>query len=756
MTLPTLHKLKEKWDTLRSNVLKQPEKSRRSRKTRIALKQFLEECIEAGKYISNSIDRADLQWIARQVGDVVFWYTNEYPKTAILPFEPTIAAKTTETELSETTPSWTKRKLWNVPLPCNPFFTGRQEILDRLQKILLPEGTVALAQPQAITGLGGIGKTQVALAYACKHRERYQAVLWVMAETRESLVSGFVAIARLLGLPGNDAQDQHHAVTAVRRWLESEEGWLLILDNADDLEVVQAFIPYNFKGHLVLTSRAHATGGLAQALAVDTMPEEDGALLLLRRTKLLSTQATFHEATTEDREQAKALCRALDGLPLALDQAGAYIEKTGCGLVGYRELFLKRGTELLAERGQAYPKDHPASVTTTWSLSFEKLEQASPPAAELLCLCAFLHADEIPEELFTEAGDALGNVLGPVAADPLAWDRALSALRNYSLLRRNADTQTLDIHRLVQVVLKARMDETEQYQRAERAVRAVNRVFPNPEEFTHWPRCNRLLPQALRCAELIKTWDFEFEEAGRLLNNTAFYLHKRARYEEAEPLYKSALEIRKKALGQDHPDVGWSLNTLAFLYYKQGRYQEAEPLYRQALTILDKALGPNHPDVGWHFNDLAELYRAQGRYEEAECLCRKALAIRTKVMGLDHPDVGWSLNTLADLYYDQGRYEEAEPRYKRALEISEKTLGAENKRVAALLNSLAELYRAQGRYEEAEPLFKRALAIVEKVLEPEHPHVVKIKENYAHLLSEKSRGTEAGIAEAPADRRSGE
>ena len=583
-----------------------------------------------------------------------------------------------------------------MPLPCNPFFTGRQEILERLQKVLLTEGTVALAQPQAITGLGGIGKTQAALAYACAHRERYQAVLWVTAESKESLVSGFVAIAGLLGLSEKDAQDQRLAVAAVHRWLESEEGWLLVLDNADDLKMVQAFIPDHPKGHLVLTTRARATGGLAQALEVDKMSEEDGALLLLRRAKMLPTQAALDKASPPTREQAKALCRALDGLPLALDQAGAFIEETGCGLAGYLELYRTRGDQLLAERGQAHPEDHPASVATTWSLSFERVKQASPAATELLRLCAFLHADEIPEEIFTAGGETLGPVLGPVAADPLEWNRALGELLNYSLLQRNANTQTLDIHRLVQVVLEAAMNDATQGQWAERAVRAVNTVFPYVE-FSNWPQCDRLLPQALRCAALIETWDFEFEEAGRLLNQTAYYLNERARYEAAEPLYRRALAIAEKAMGPEHPEVGILLNNLTELYLTQGRYEAAEPLIQRALVITEKALGPEHSDVGIHLNNLAELYRAQGRYEAAEPLYQRALAIVEKALGPEHPKVSTHLNNLAGLYHDQGRYEAAKPLYRRALTITEKALG------------------------------------------PEHPNVVTIKENYALLLSEMGR-----------------
>jgi tetratricopeptide (TPR) repeat protein len=493
---------------------------------------------------------------------------------------------------------------------------------------------------------------------------------------------------------------------------------------------------------------------IAEALEVDKMPEEDGALLLLRRAKILPKEATLDEASTQTREQAKTLCLALDGLPLALNQAGAFIEKTDCGLVGYLELYRTRGDRLLAERGQVHPEDHPASVATTWSLSFERVEQASPAAAELLRLCAFLHADEIPEEIFTEGGEALGPVLGPVAADPLEWNRALGELLNYSLLQRNADIQTLDIHRLVQVVLKAGMDETTQGQWAERAVRAVNSVFPSPAEFSNWPLCERLLPQALRCAALIEAWGFEFEETGWLLGGwllgvTAYYLMQRTRYEKAEPLYRRALAILEKVLGPEHPDVVKALNNLALVYRAQGRYEEAEPLFQRALAIAEKALGPEHPNLGGGLSNLATLYRAQGRDEEAEPLLQRALAVTEKALGSEHPNVGTFLNNLAALYDAQGRYEEAEPLYQQALAIGEKTLGPEHPDLGIRLNNLAALYDAQGRYEEAEPLLQRALTIAEKVLGPEHPTVAIIKENYALLLSEMGRNAEASAVDAP-------
>ncbi|NEQ70120.1 MAG: CHAT domain-containing protein, partial [Symploca sp. SIO2D2] len=227
------------------------------------------------------------------------------------------------------------------------------------------------------------------------------------------------------------------------------------------------------------------------------------------------------------------------------------------------------------------------------------------------------------------------------------------------------------------------------------------------------------------------------------LNNLAGLYESQGRYEEAEPLYHQALEMRRRILGQEHRDVASSLNNLAFLYKSQGRYEEAEPLYRQALEMWRRLLGQEHPDVATSLNNLALLYKSQGRYKEAENLLRQALEMRRRLLGQEHPDVASSLNNLAGLYSSQGRYEEAEPLYRQTVEMMKRILGQEHPDVATGLNNLAFLYSSQGRYEEAEPLYRQALEMRRRILGQEHPDVATSLNNLAGLYSSQGRYEEA-------------
>ena len=213
------------------------------------------------------------------------------------------------------TSSTTPQRIWNVPHPHNRFFTGRKELLSRLQKQLRKGQKAALSQPQAISGLGGIGKTQIAVEYAHKHRQKYQAILWARAESHEALTSSFVEIARLLDLPQKDEQDQTMIVQTVKRWLQDNSGWLLILDNADEPKVVREFLPTKCDGHILLTTRAQALGGLAQRIEVDTFAPELGALFLLRRATLIAADGALDDALQDNREIAVQISEELGGLP---------------------------------------------------------------------------------------------------------------------------------------------------------------------------------------------------------------------------------------------------------------------------------------------------------------------------------------------------------------------------------------------------------------------------------------------------------
>lgn len=265
-------------------------------------------------------------------------------------------------------------KIWNIPYARNPFFLGRDDELARLRRHLQAGWVTALSQPQAISGLGGIGKTQLALEYAYRYHQDYQMVLWARAESTEALVSSYITVASHLRLPEREAKEQDIAVRAVKTWLQTHHGWLLILDNADELALLPNFLPPSLGGHLLLTTRAAATGRLAHRMEIEILRPEHGALFLLRRAALIPVDADLLQASQEERELALHISQELGGLPLALDQAGAYLEETGMDLAGYWQIYQQHRAELLRER-RGLVTDHPEPVATTWSLSFQRVKE---------------------------------------------------------------------------------------------------------------------------------------------------------------------------------------------------------------------------------------------------------------------------------------------------------------------------------------------------------------------------------------------
>jgi hypothetical protein len=450
-----------------------------------------------------------------------------------------------------------RMRIFNVPFPQNKFFTGRGDILNALHT-----GFASGERVQALNGLGGIGKTQTALEYAYLHEQEYQVVLWANANSRESLLTDFATMATLLDLPEKDAQDQSEAVGAAKRWLKDNIAWLLILDNADEIEMAQEFTPSGQNGHILLTSRAHNMGVIAAGNQLEKMISTEGALFLLRRLRKIDKDKSLDSAADELRAQAESLSNAVDGLPLALDQAAAFIEEKPSTLKEYLALYQSERKELLKRQGRLV-KDRP-SVSATFSLAFKKVGDDNPAASDLLRLCAFLEADSIPEEIFSRGAKELGATFGPVAESPLGLSDAIEEAARFSLLRRNPEINTLSLHRLVQAVPRDEMDDDTRQMWAERAVRAVNEVFPSVE-YPTWPLCSRLIAHAQSLTSLIEKYSFDFPEAARLLDQAGYYLNERAQYAEAEPLFVRALAIREKALGAEHLVVANSLNSLALL-----------------------------------------------------------------------------------------------------------------------------------------------------------------------------------------------
>ena len=627
---------------------------------------------------------------------------------------------------------------WSVPYPRNAFFTGRDEIVVELRARFTPGGTAAVSQ--AISGLGGMGKTQTAVEYAYRYRNEYQAVLWLDAASLLALKDGCGELARRLDLPHPES-DLDQAVLAVKLWLAARPGWLLILDNADDPDVLRPFLPPGEHGHILVTSRAQDFQdlGIFSPVTLEQWPVPAAAEFLLKRCGRVGADGGERDAVAE-------LARRLDGLPLALEQAAAYIA-AGNGLTfrRYLESYRSGGLKRLEARRPALGK-YPRSVVSTWAANFDAVQKELPAAADVLRLSAFLAPEAIPFELLTrgasELGPELRAALGQADDGPLAVNDLLSRLARFSLIRIDGQDETYSINRMVQEVLRAAMDEPTRRPWAERAVRAVKQAFP-AVEFANWPLCGRLLSHALAIASWIERDGMQFQEAASILHETSYYLDYRGQYAEAEPLYLRAIEIRRVVLGEGHPLYAESLNNLAALYQAMGRHDQAEPLFRRAVEIYRTTAGEGHPDYATALNNLAELYRGAGRHGEAEPLFRRAMEIRCTALGENHPDYASSLNNLALLYDEMGRHDKAERLYLRAMEIRRTALGEQHPYYAGSLNNLAALYQAMGRSGEAEPLYLRAIETYARALGEGHPSYATSLSNLAGIYESTGRPGEA-------------
>ena len=616
--------------------------------------------------------------------------------------------------------------IWNIPYRQNPYFTGRKALLKILRQKLATKHTTALTQTQAITGLGGIGKTQTAIEYAYRHRKDYRVTWWLHAEEPATLAADYAKLAIELDLLEHEATEQAIQIQAVRNWLEQHSDWLLIFDNAEERHDIRHYVPQTGNGHVLITSRNPIWDGLGTTLSIEVMQPEEALAFLAKRTDDPNPQA------------AATLAKTLGYLPLALEQAAAYIRETSISLDNYQTLFQKHHAQLLQD-GRLFT-GYPDTVATTWELSFQKVQKAAPAAADFLNLCAFLAPDAILLDMITEGATYVPKRLAETITNPLTLNKLIGSLLHYSLLQREGNTLTL--HRLVQSVLRDRLKPAAQRRWAERAVQIVNQAFPAPK-FTTWPRCEQLLPHAQICTRWIQKWEFIFEEAGQLLSKMSLYLDDHAAYTEAELLYQQARAIKEKALGPNHSSLAITLNNLALLHAHQGHYAEAEPLYQQALAIHEKALEPDRLSLASTLSNLALLYKSQGRYAEAELLYQQALTITEKVLGPNHPELATTLNNLANLYGSQGRYAKAEPLYQRDLAITKKALGPDHPELATTLNNLANLYTEQDRYAEAESLYQQALTITKKAMGPDHPELSYTLGNLALLYADQGRYAEA-------------
>jgi len=588
--------------------------------------------------------------------------------------------------------------IWNVPHHRNPNFTGRESLLAQLRKALTSGQPAALTQ--AIHGLGGVGKTQLATEYAYRHRADYDLVWWVRAEEPATLAADYAALAAPLNLPEKDHPEQPAVIEAVRHWLGQNTGWLLIFDNAHRLEDVRPYLPRGATGHVIVTSRNPAWRGLANPLTVQVMERPESVAFLLKRTG------------QGDEAAADALAEEMGDLPLALEQAGAYTSRTGTTFTAYMKLFQSRRTELWGKEHP--PLDYPDTVATIWDIAFQQVREASPAGADLLNLCAFLAPDDVPRDLLVGGAEHLPEALAEVAADPLAFGEAIAALRLYSLIEVSGDTWS--VHRLVQAAARDRLADDTRRTWAGAAVRLVSGAFPlESYDVRTWPRCARLLPHVLAAAGHAEALEVASEATGRLLNQAGLYLWERAEFAEAKAAFERALTISEATYGPDHPKVATLANNLGSVLKALGDLAGAKAAYERALAISEIAFGPDHPNAAIRFNNLGLVLHDLGDLDGAKAHYERALAIDEATLGPDHPNVARDVNNLGSVLKALGDLAGAKAAYERALAIDQATLGPDHPNVTRDVNNLGLVLRDLGDLAGARAAFERALAIARQI-----------------------------------------
>ena len=656
----------------------------------------------------------------------------------------------------------------NLPRSGVACFVGREAELENLHQLLQQNDQVAIA---AIAGMGGVGKTELALQYTKKHLTTYLGgVCWLQALQYVGLQVVQFARTQFNLNPPEDIDLLAQVQYCWRNWREGEV--LLVLDNVTDYKEVKPYLPPSSSRFKVLMTTRQLPGVSIAKLSLDVL-QPDTALELLRI--LIGTERINVEAL-----YATSLCKRLGYLPLGIELVGRYLARKED--LSLEEMLQRLEAKGLKERSLSKAEDDMTAqqgVQAAFELSWLELSGTDKQLACLLSLFAFAPIpwflvelclpDVDAEELEESRDDKLLSLhllqrkeKGIYQLHPLLREFFQVQLQNQDFLAIWGNLQYAFAKAMIAVAKKIPQTPTrEQITVISPAIPHLAEVADNLIEFLKnedliWAFIgNAAFYNAQGLYDLAVSWleqclevtkkrlGEEHPDVATSYNNLALLYYSQGRYSEAEPLYKKALELRQRLLGEEYPDVATSYNDLALLYCSQGRYSEAEPLYKKALELWQRLLGEEHPYVATSYNNLARLYESQGRYSEAEPLYKKALELKQRLLGEEYPDVATSYNNLAGLYESQGRYSEAEPLYKKALELKQRLLGEEYPDVATSYNDLALLYRSQGRYSEAEPLYKKALELWQRLLGEEHPDVATSYNNLAGLYEFQGRYSEA-------------
>ncbi|KAF6806923.1 Kinesin light chain 5 [Colletotrichum sojae] len=568
------------------------------------------------------------------------------------------------------------------------------------------------------------------------------SVFWVHGSTKATFEESYRSIADVLALPRRHDPDVD-VLVLVRDWLQREDD-----DGGNNARIPTAsYLPKKDNSKILFTSRSwdaaeRLTGNGKTIHQVPTMEKKQALLLLQNKLK-------------QDVEKATAvrLVGTLEYIPLAVDQAAAYINKRSprVTIQSYLDEFQKsekrKGTLLRSDRGDIRRYEGVSnSVVVTWQVTFEHIKREQPRAANLLSLMSYFHAQNIPDYMLYNYNSSNIGVESDDEHEETSdedFEDDLDVLRGYSLVAMTAVPGFLEMHSLVQFCTKvwiSKFGSPDPWKTL--FLQSASQHFPSGV-FETWQQCQTLMPHIQPLLDKQPSEERDQLEWSKLLTNVSWYLVMLGNYSRAEVIVRQAVTIRTEILGQEHPSTLTSMANLASTYRNQGRWKKAEELGVRVMETKKTVLGEEHPDTLASMNNLASTYRSQGRWKEAEELQAKELEICARVLGEEHPDTLTGMNNLASTYRNQGRWKEAEELFVRVMETTSMVLGEEHPHTLTSMGNLASTYSNQGRWKEAEELEVQVMETRKRVLGEEHPDTLMSMGNLASTYRNQGRWKEA-------------
>ncbi|KAL4899128.1 hypothetical protein BDW74DRAFT_163919 [Aspergillus multicolor] len=636
----------------------------------------------------------------------------------------------------------TESRIHMIPYARNIRFVGREPVLDQLKSLILPTGTNSRV---ALFGLGGVGKSHVAIEFAHRISTGFQAsVFWVSASNTDRFREGYNAIFDEHIASDSEPDANCDKAVRVKEWLEKDhDKWILIIDNADETSLFEPskqgkqgenrsildLIPSSPRGTVLVTTRNRAAGvkftkGAATMVEVKPMTAEESKLLI-------KSNVTDHFL---EESEMDGLSELLGHLPLAMVQAVAFMQENSMSIGEYIELYNdseETSMDLLCEPFETLGRDTgvPNAVATTLIVSINQIKEQNPKAVEVLQLIAFLDRNEVPKSLVQAR-----------VKRALDLTKALGTLKAFSLIVPTDGKGNFSFHRLVQLVLRKWLLIESLYEdKSIQAMELLDEVYPDAT-FENWGICAAYLPHAQSVLALIPEVQGEVRKrVFHLKEGIAYYLWSQGRSAEAEKLDLQLVEEKKVEFGPDHPETLESIAGLASTYYDQARWTEAEKLDTFIVEARKKSLGLRDKVTLTSMANLATTIETQGRMEEAEKIRSEVLEAARSEYGDDDDQTVTAMANLATLYLDTGKVDEAAQLTQHVLRWRLKNFGPEHKFTLTSAIILAKIYRTQNKLEEAEKLAVQTGKTMEKALGAEHPETYASKTILADIYYDQEK-----------------